>query len=227
MRHDLPGRDAVPDYAPYESMEALDQDLALAASGFLPMKTDRRPKPGADKEPEPGSSEARRALARLLGAFSGLMVYDGGYLSGPPCGRATFSKAMWLATAVAALIDPDDKTRQYELVLRRRKKGPMPLSESEAHRVVHYIRGLIGSSDQAPRGLMKNAIADAMNKFNISREKVYSIWRRREPRLKPPVPTLSTAEFNAVMERIANGEADYPQRLKPAASDASGVVRPK
>jgi hypothetical protein len=118
MQHGWPARDDVPDYAPYESKEALHRGMLLVFKRLLLVRStfvNTPAKPGSSEE-----VEARRALSRLLGALAGNMVDSEGALFRSPCGAATWALAAWAATGIAELTDPDNKNREYELVLQRR-----------------------------------------------------------------------------------------------------------
>jgi hypothetical protein len=191
MQHG-PWHNDVPEYAPYASKEALDRDVRLVFQRLLwtnPLKK-------IDFKPDsPEECEVRRALARLLDAFSGAMVDDDGVLFGSPCGRATFAHAMWIATGVAELIDPDNKIRQYELVRRRRpgRKGVVPRDVNESRdRGIGQLfeQPLALYSHLANRGQKKAAIDDVIKQLGVTRTDVYAAlerYKRYKPRQAPPI----------------------------------------
>jgi hypothetical protein len=184
MQHGGPHiSDDVPDYAPYASLEALHRDVTLAWERFVrtnPLKK-------IDFEPDGlEEREARRALARLLHAPFGNYVDDELKPLGKPCGRATQYFATWLAAGIAELVDPDNKTRQYEFVRQRRRgrKGRAPTRPDGSHDnfIVYAI------NDQLAKGMqMKAAVADVAEKYGISRTDIYAARKRYRPRRAPPI----------------------------------------
>jgi hypothetical protein len=100
--------------------------------------------------------------------------------------------AMWLATAIATLLDPDNKTEQYELVLRRRpgRKGPKPRKLID-NAIGHLLEQRIALYPHLTnRGRMKAAISDVVSKLGVKRTDVYAAWKRyqQRPRWEPPTP---------------------------------------
>jgi hypothetical protein len=201
MKNDDP--QICPDYAPYTSQEELQADLGRVLNFFWSMR---------EEDPcGPKQIEARRVCARMLRA-----AYDDE-------GRwqSLLILAMFVASGLANLLDPDNTKEPYELVLRRRtgQKGPVPISESAERNVVNHIRDqlrrLAGSSrqrgsDQAPHGRMKVAIADAMKRFGLSRGRVYDIWSRRRPPFKPqpPAPNIMVEPLPADASKIERAILD-------------------
>jgi hypothetical protein len=113
--------------------------------------------------------EARRAFVRLQ------RVGDW-----PDAGVETQAFARHVRNAVVSLLDPDNETGKYELVLqpRRNQNGRLPRA-NEDRAIVDYLHERL-----AQGGQMKAAIEDIAQKFDVSRATVYNAWRREEERRK-------------------------------------------
>jgi hypothetical protein len=161
MRHDgVPDYD--PDdpraYAPYASREELLRDYSLAVRGYLFAVLGRSV--GSSQE-----LQARRAFVRLQ------RVGDW-----PDAGVGTRAFAKHVRNAVISLLDPDNETGKYELVLqlRRTQNGRLPRVNQD-RAIVHHLRERLTQGGQ-----MKAAIEDIAQKFDVARATVYNAWRREE-----------------------------------------------
>jgi hypothetical protein len=107
---------------------------------------------------------------------------------GDDSGEGTRAVALWLAANAVRLLNPDNKTSEYELVRRRRaRKGPKP-DKPDDEVIAHLLEQRIaGYSDLAGRGQMKNAVEDVIEQLGVTRTDVYAA-RKRRPQCKPPIP---------------------------------------
>lgn len=172
MRHDdVPdyGPDDPRAYAPYASREELLRDYSLAVRGYLFAVLGRTVRDSQELE-------ARRAFVRLQ--------KKGDW---PDAGVLTRAFAKHARNAVISLLDPDNETGKYELVLqlRRNQNGRLPRANEDGA-IVHHLRERL-----AQGGQMKAAIADIAQKFDVSRATVYNAWRREEERQKENLERVS------------------------------------
>jgi hypothetical protein len=101
----------------------------------------------------------------------------------PDAGAITRAFAKHACNALVSLLDPDNETEKYELVLqlRRNQNGRVPRA-NEDHEIFP-LPTRQASDRPVPRSQTKAAISDAMEEFGVSRATVYNACtrvRRRE-----------------------------------------------